>query len=80
MPRGFTTLGLFFPPRVCSWDAWEPGQLRHFKKIWLSLSFNFISGIGSGTGTSFSKVWDLIHEAIVGKKYKRFQYELFFIL
>ena len=22
MPRGFTTLGLFFPPRVCSWDAW----------------------------------------------------------
>ena len=23
MVMGFTTLGLFFPPRVWSWDAWD---------------------------------------------------------
>ena len=31
MPRRFTTLGHFFPPRVCSWDAWGH-QIKYIKK------------------------------------------------
>ena len=31
MPRGFATLGLFLPPRVCSWDAWVRNQLSRRK-------------------------------------------------
>ena len=50
MPRGLTTLGLFFPPRVCSWDACTESSVHPIETMFLKIFMDHTRGSSRETG------------------------------